>query len=319
MAELGFAPKRERSLTPVLAEPTTSGAYRIAEMPLECKKASPGYLMARKKWVKDETNKLSTKGLKVKKFFVRDDGLVLDWESPIPIWPDTLLPVSDSVEFPCVISSPVPAVYDARAEETSDALLGEGSDRKALELEDMAVEFLKKYAETFDTNRASLADAYTSDAAFSYCVHDIVSPNSLAAAFTNPGEVQRFAPRNGSRNLSNIQTSKNLHRGRAEIVTALLSLGAHKFCSRSPTDVHWNVLALSSGSKPSVILTSFGYLTEERAGREHRLSFDQCFILRTPEGFGDDDIQGLDDGLWSMVAVSHQLTLRDMSLIPSAR
>ncbi|THH10748.1 hypothetical protein EW145_g1109 [Phellinidium pouzarii] len=83
----------------------------------------------------------------------------------------------------------------------AQALLDEEESRRASELEDMSVDFLKRYAETFDTDRKDLASAYASDASFSYCIHDIVSLNSLAAAFTNPGEVQRFAPRKGSRNL----------------------------------------------------------------------------------------------------------------------
>lgn len=91
-------------------------------------------------------------------------------------------------------------------------------DVESAELEDRAVEYISRcaaaltfnvmfseheisYVRTFDTNRAALSGAYVRNATFSYCIHDIISPNSLAAAFTSYNEMHRFAPRKGSRNL----------------------------------------------------------------------------------------------------------------------
>ena len=95
------------------------------------------------------------------------------------------------------------------------------------------------------------------------------------------------------------KTGANLHTGPSEIVAALQSLGPHKFCARSPTDLHFNVLALqleensgnagSTNLRPLVFLTSYGDLTEERrtpgtmTTQKRLLSFDQCFILQRPE------------------------------------
>lgn len=92
-------------------------------------------------------------------------------------------------------------------------------DTESTELENLAIEYLSRYAialaltqyillniresyvQKFDTNRADLSGAYAENASFSYSIHNIVSPNSLAAAFTNYGELQRFASRKSSRNL----------------------------------------------------------------------------------------------------------------------
>lgn len=57
------------------------------------------------------------------------------------------------------------------------------------------------YAEAFDTDRDSLVHAYAPDASFSYCIHDIIAPGSVAAAFATSSDLRRFAPRKSSRNL----------------------------------------------------------------------------------------------------------------------
>lgn len=103
----------------------------------------------------------------------------------------------------------------------------------------------------------------------------------------------------------------NLYSGPSEIVKVLRSLGPHKFCARSPTDLRWNVLALQLGGSPGsssgagssrpphgsrgeplVFLSSHGDLTlsEDKGNAsagaigEKRLSFDQCFLLQRPHG-----------------------------------
>ncbi|KAH8116249.1 hypothetical protein DFH11DRAFT_1579573 [Phellopilus nigrolimitatus] len=305
-------PKHERSPSPVLSRPIKEGVKWYSPIPFSCTKKSGNWEAERKKWSEQESEELHKKGLTVTRIRFRDDGLTLDWESPVPVWPDTLLPANQEESqnpSPLLIENetPIQGVIQSLPDEEAEEL-----NRQACELEDMAVDFLKRYAETFDTDRSALASAYASDASFSYCVHDFFSLNMLAAHFTISG-VQRFVARKGSRNLLNLektQYSKNLHKGRVEIVPALLALGPHKFCSSSPTDVNWNVLAVQLGDTPHVFLTSHGYLTEEKAGRENRLSFDQCFILQKAEY---SDVDGASSGLWPMVAVCHQLTIRDMT------
>ncbi|KAL5513019.1 hypothetical protein ACEPAH_3417 [Sanghuangporus vaninii] len=344
-------PKRERSPTPPLTttlEPRTSGVKLVAPLPMACKISSPNYHKARKQWVWEEIKTLNALGLTVTNKFVRDDGLSLEWESPVPVWPDSLKPAN----FPTPSSSTPQRTAQEdipmRIEPESMRPISEKElERQATELEDLAIEFLRKYVRTFDTNRAELSGAYAHNALFSYSVHEHtnVPRNSVAEAFTSPSAaaVHRFAPRKGSRNLRS-RSPGNLHSGPSEIVKALQSLGPHKFCARSPIELYWNVLALQLGptarassssgpsrsgksqiAEPFVFLSSHGYLTlveEKGKGRgtsgEKKLSFDQCFLLQRPHGSkGKGPRDNHDSNAeWPLVAIDHQLTVRDLSLKP---
>ncbi|KAL5531490.1 hypothetical protein ACEPAG_4367 [Sanghuangporus baumii] len=366
MSGLAIIPKRERSPTPSLTttlEPRTSGVKLVAPLPIACKSSSPNYHAARKQWVWEEMKVLTTLGLTVTNKFVRDDGLSLEWESPVPVWPDTLKPAnlpSPSSSSPMRITQedipmqiePEPALSISEKESL---------EKQATELEDLAIEFLKKYVRTFDTNRAELSGAYAHNALFSYSVHEYctVPHNSVAEAFTSPSAaaVHRFAPRKGSRNLRS-NGSGNLYSGPSEIVKALQFLGPHKFCARSPTELHWDVLAVqlgptararaSSSSSSSrsgksqiaelfVFLSSHGSLAlieEKGKGKstssEKKLSFDQCFLLQRPHGSKGKWSRGSGEARdaaesgnnqascaeWPLVAINHQLTVRDLSLRP---
>ena len=85
------------------------------------------------------------------------------------------------------------------------------------------------------------------------------------------------------------QLGLNIFRGSSEIVPMLVALGPHAFGSkaRAPTDVDWNVLVLRVGdekdSYPCVFLSSCGSLSREIPQGEHRLSFDQYFLLCKPD------------------------------------
>ncbi|KAL5537083.1 hypothetical protein ACEPAF_906 [Sanghuangporus sanghuang] len=359
-------PKHERSPTPPLTttlEPRTSGVKLVAPLPIACKISSPNYHKARKQWVWEEIKALNALGLTVTNKFVRDDGLSLEWESPVPVWPDSLKPAN----FPSPSSSTPQRTtqedipMQIEPESMRPISEKEELERQATELEDLAIEFLRKYVRTFDTNRVELSGAYAHNALFSYSVHEHtnVPCNSVAAAFTNlsAAAVHRFAPRKGSRNLRS-KSPGNLHSGPSEIVKALQSLGPHKFCARSPTELHWEVLALqlgptarassSSSSSPSrsgtsqiagpfVFLSSHGYLTlveGKRKGKstssEKKLSFDQCFLLQRPHGskgkgpIGSGETPDSEESgnnqdsnaEWPLVAIDHQLTVRDLSLRP---
>ncbi|KAL5492228.1 hypothetical protein ACEPAI_3675 [Sanghuangporus weigelae] len=340
-------PKRERSPTPPLTtlEPRTSGVKLVSPLPIACKISSPNYHKARKQWVWEEIKVLNALGLTVTNKFVRDDGLSLEWESPVPVWPDSLKPAN--LPSPSS-SSPKRTTQedDPMQIEPESALLiseKENLEKQTTELEDLAIEFLKKYVRTFDTNRAKLSGAYAHNALFSYSVHEhcTVPRHSVAEAFTSPSAatVHRFAPRKGSRNLRS-KSPGNLHSGPSEIVKALHSLGPHKFCARSPTELYWDVLALQLGSsirassspgRPGksqiaelfVFLSSHGYLTlveEKGKGKstrsEKRLSFDQRFLLQRPHGSKEKGPTGDSYAEWPLVAINHQLTVRDLSLRP---
>ncbi|KAI0045813.1 hypothetical protein FA95DRAFT_85971 [Auriscalpium vulgare] len=87
--------KQERTPSPVYvpeAKLTTSGTIRFDTLPLECQKSTLGYQAARNKWAEREARKVRARGLIVKRMFVREDGLVIDWESAKPVMSDTLEP-----------------------------------------------------------------------------------------------------------------------------------------------------------------------------------------------------------------------------------
>ncbi|KAI0306032.1 hypothetical protein B0F90DRAFT_1695502 [Multifurca ochricompacta] len=75
--------KREPSLSPELPaepQPTTSGSRRYAPLPQECEKSHPNYKTARNVWARREEEALKRLGLTVVRTFIREDGMVIDWE-----------------------------------------------------------------------------------------------------------------------------------------------------------------------------------------------------------------------------------------------
>ena len=58
-----------------------------------------------------------------------------------------------------------------------------------------------RYITAFDSDRTALKNAYSNSAQFSYKIHDVVSQNTVAAAFLPLSEVERFVSRKGDRNL----------------------------------------------------------------------------------------------------------------------
>ncbi|KAI0299277.1 hypothetical protein BC826DRAFT_996406 [Russula brevipes] len=76
--------KRGRSTSPALSpEPQliTAGSRRYAPLPPECRKSNPNYKAARNAWAKKEQDELKRLGLKVARTFIREDGMVIDWET----------------------------------------------------------------------------------------------------------------------------------------------------------------------------------------------------------------------------------------------
>ncbi|KAL7280580.1 hypothetical protein ACG7TL_005514 [Trametes sanguinea] len=102
LADMPFLPppvKRERSPTPSLSESSTQvprlileGCVRIAPTPLECKSVRPGYQAARQRWTASEVKKLRERGLRPTRVLIREDGMVIDWTSKVPVLSDTLRP-----------------------------------------------------------------------------------------------------------------------------------------------------------------------------------------------------------------------------------
>ncbi|KAF8524272.1 hypothetical protein BU17DRAFT_84871 [Hysterangium stoloniferum] len=97
--------KRELSPTPPPSlTPRVSGTVCIP-FPNECKKSTPDWRESRTKLLLKETEKLQSLGLQVIKRLVRDDGIALDWTSPVPVDPYTLKPSLPSSTTPA--SAPV--------------------------------------------------------------------------------------------------------------------------------------------------------------------------------------------------------------------
>ncbi|TDL23813.1 hypothetical protein BD410DRAFT_787095 [Rickenella mellea] len=361
--------KRERSLSPPLSSTrrlVTSGSKFIGPVPLPCAKGRPTYPEERKKWAREEIAKLTRLGLTPEKYFIRDDGMVIDWISPVPVWSDTLLPGNKNSDGTAVVVadmlneharssnsakrarlpksigmnsrppqsndhsqnlSNVPAAATAtepmaiedatsgqngtgvgnlivldRIEPSSQVEDREMREREITALEDSALDFYQQYIKTFDSDRASLASAYSRLAVFSYTIHDTVPLKSLGAAFLPVNDVLRFAPRNGSRNLV-LNPKMDAKTSRIDIISSLLSLGPHQFSS--PENIFYDVVYVDPLS--SVFLVCQGTLTDKE--RKNRLSYNQSFVLRRKE---DDEEDRKSEGLWPLVIVSHQLTVRDM-------
>ncbi|KAJ7152615.1 hypothetical protein C8R43DRAFT_1003079 [Mycena crocata] len=92
-------------LSPPARRQLTSGAKRYFPVPFACTRASASqsqlgaphdWVAARRAWAHKEAAKLRALGLKVVKFFFRDDGMVIEWVSGDgePVWADTLRPVN---------------------------------------------------------------------------------------------------------------------------------------------------------------------------------------------------------------------------------
>ncbi|KIJ62768.1 hypothetical protein HYDPIDRAFT_41484 [Hydnomerulius pinastri MD-312] len=92
----GVHVKRERSTSPL---PTsrrlvTSGVKRYAPLPPNCLPTCPEYKRNRREWMGLCLRELQVLNLKTERKLIRDDGLIIDWSSPIPLWSDTLKPES---------------------------------------------------------------------------------------------------------------------------------------------------------------------------------------------------------------------------------
>ncbi|KAI0326976.1 hypothetical protein GY45DRAFT_1373524 [Cubamyces sp. BRFM 1775] len=88
--------KRERSSSPVIDADVphliTEGCVRVAPLPPACKAGRAGYQNARREWTAGEAKKLRELGLKPTRVFIREDGMVIDWRSDVPVMSDTLRP-----------------------------------------------------------------------------------------------------------------------------------------------------------------------------------------------------------------------------------
>ncbi|KIM34713.1 hypothetical protein M413DRAFT_33076 [Hebeloma cylindrosporum] len=82
-----------RSPTPPLPQPKlVTESCEFYPLPESCQKSNPDYRENRKRFFQEKNSHLISLGLKKTKVFYRDDGLVIEWTSKVPVWSDTLQP-----------------------------------------------------------------------------------------------------------------------------------------------------------------------------------------------------------------------------------
>ncbi|TFK51966.1 hypothetical protein OE88DRAFT_1644568 [Heliocybe sulcata] len=73
----------------------TSGSIRVHPIPEWCSKRVKNWNQNRKAWAKSEVSKVKKgKHIECPRVLFRDDGLIIDWTSSMPVYSDTLLPAT---------------------------------------------------------------------------------------------------------------------------------------------------------------------------------------------------------------------------------
>lgn len=152
-----------------------------------------------------------------------------------------------------------------------------------------------RYIKVFDEDRSDLASAYSHSALFSYRVHEL-DPASTTTPSRSGAFVSKLAFNDTSGGSLRFFTTCTLYRfsgsggglivnqSRLEIVTALLSLGSHKFCVHGVANIEYDFAYLDPSN--DVLLICYAEIADIQEG--HRLSVDQSFILRKKEQDGED-------------------------------
>ncbi|KAK7046774.1 hypothetical protein R3P38DRAFT_2875782 [Favolaschia claudopus] len=300
-----------------------SGSKRYWPVPAACNQIfnPEGYKNERQRWLRREHAVLKKLGLKVVKYFFRDDGMVLEWESQMPVWLDTLKPVrpktpeiidldpdpSDAEPplFRTPSPSPVAGPSNSSNAHTHDPPVADSpvafpaedtverpwSDIDA-EYKQLSRQFLHRYLNTFDTDRDALSQAYSDDAVFSFRNNDFASlvHFTVVGRSRYPGKIPdlsalqkyRFVPRNG-----------------------VLEV-----------DYDTVVEPRTPDSDTLAVVSVHGHLVstiDERA----QMAIDQAFVLRKPAGagIGDNTASSSRNAIanepWPLVVSSHQMTVRD--------
>ncbi|KAI9570501.1 hypothetical protein HD554DRAFT_2082478 [Boletus coccyginus] len=86
--------KSERSPSPLIVEKrlVTSGSKRFAPIPNNCLPSHTEHRQHRLEWGARCAKELEALNLIPGRRLLRDDGLVIDWKSHVPVWSDTLKP-----------------------------------------------------------------------------------------------------------------------------------------------------------------------------------------------------------------------------------
>ncbi|KAJ6499521.1 hypothetical protein C8R47DRAFT_1068466 [Mycena vitilis] len=289
----------------------TSGSKRCFPVPASCTRANPDFAAARRKWGRGECAVLRDLGLKVEKYFFRDDGMVIEWVSNEPVWLDTLRPVQerprlavsaqqeiidvdadDSAPSPqpispiAVPSTIPPADERAPTPAAEEEVIPLTAEEEQAQIEELSLTFIRRYILMFDNDRDSLASAYSEDAIFSFRDNNFACPTHFT--------FQRTRPSSGS-----AQSKSTMPK--------LPALRNYRFAGRAgEINLDYEVVALERGgldpdtASAKVVLSVHGQLV---APDERTLAIDQTFVLRRNAERGQ--------GVWPVVASSHLIVVRD--------
>ncbi|KAG2157897.1 uncharacterized protein EDB93DRAFT_1246391 [Suillus bovinus] len=357
--------KREQSPSPPPPQRklVTSGTKRFAPFPSNCLPPYLGYKRHRKIWAKKCQSEIEALKLQTEKLLIRDDGIIVDWKSSVPVWSDTLQPaeldlaatiilahqanaqqhnsslhhtpetpsqstvpqpvivVDDDDDVLTVSPSPqkLPIPPRPRRNVASPSVLSSpagGSNSQAPPKPDppsadvpapsrppndfptimivpdeeekmskMSMEYLERYFQTFDSDRASLASAYSSNACFSYREVNCFSPGLL--------HLQPPLP-----------SSDSIKRTRLDITAALLSLPPLQLLPLTglAADIDYDIMWLGS---PVGVFAICGCVHHGHASKR---PVTHSFLLRQKEAYEED---ARADGVWPLVAVAHQMMIFD--------
>lgn len=359
----GAKVKREQSLTPPPPQRklVMFGTKRFAPFPLDCLPPFSGYKRNRRIWAKKCQSEIEALKLQTEKLLIRDDGVIVDWKSSIPVWSDTLQPAEldlaatialahqanaqqyislhHTPEAPSqsAVSLPVTGVDDddvlivspptqklpipprprrnVASPSVSSSPAG-GSKSQAPHKPDppsaavpapsrplndfptimivpdeeekmskMTMEYLERYFQTFDSDRASLASAYSSNACFSY------------------REVKCFSP--GLPHLQpSLPPSDSIKHTRLDITATLLSLPPLQLLPLAglAADIDYDIMWLGSP------IGMFAICGGVHHGHASKRPVTHSFLLRQKEVYEED---ARADGVWPLVAVAHQMMVFD--------
>ncbi|KAF8190001.1 hypothetical protein K438DRAFT_1971487 [Mycena galopus ATCC 62051] len=310
----------------------TSGSKRYWPVPNNCKRAvDPQFHENRQAWLRRECAVLKDLGLKVVKYFFRDDGMVIEWQtrnSDQPVWLDTLRPVQQRPRLPvpagqeiidldhdeepppptpiAVMQDAVPAgreIIDIDADSEVEPLSPRPSSPAPIaeeDLQQLSLDFIRRYICTFDHNRDALLSAYSEDAFFSFrdnnfarLTHFTIQPKGPSVSQSKPGTMPkllpknyRFSPRNGE-----------LHIDYDTVV--------FEPDSDSPNNI------------PNKVLLSVHGQLIGRLDERARMAIDQTFLLKRNVGVGVGAGGGTGGAsaraseVWPLVVISHQMVVRD--------
>ncbi|KAJ7442526.1 hypothetical protein B0H11DRAFT_2251414 [Mycena galericulata] len=205
-----------------------------------------------------------------------------------PIAPPAPRPPSPSVSVISVPSSPIPVPSppnppgeDVDIPTQSEPLTPE---EQQAQLQQLSLDFIQKYILMFDSDRSSLASAYSEDAIFSFRDNNFACPTHFTFQRARPAQ-SKSSSGNSMPKLPALQNYRfSPHGGMIEL------------------DFDTVALEPQLDAPAKVMLSVHGQLVDPD---QRTIGIDQSFVLQRDErGAKGDDA-------WPLVAISHQMVVRD--------